>query len=232
MRAGVISSVVMFASTFALADLVPVSQTRELSASASLYDGPAQTQYGDTDGDLTMELGSWNRVVDATAGTKFFNVGARASQMSALETTGASGRGDVSLVTPRLQSMSLGSANALSSLRYEFDLVEPTPVSFNAAVSDATDFGITSFVSLTGPGTSIEIGVQAPLATSFSGTLQPGRYSIIAEVVRDLEVQTGLPGDQGVGVASSWEFDLTVIPAPSGAAVVLLGSCAFFRHRR
>lgn len=225
----------------AAAQFIPVTQERYVQTAATLTSGPAADDYAEA-----TDFGHFDTLLSSSL---LGVVGATAEQDSAFSPSLIAGSLIASCGVAIDSPFGLGEAEGTTNLLFIFDLAAPTHVSFVASGEmsfvgtnpdgEPSDLYGAARVRLLNADTSDQIaGFQlfgtdyAADSASFSGTLPAGSYVILAHAFTHI-----FGNDFHVGSARSAsgvayvDFAL-VIPAPSAAALLGLGTLALARRRR
>jgi hypothetical protein len=174
-----------------------VSQSRSVSLGGSPCGSPSASAPG---------FGPFVQSVSVATGT--------AAQNSTLSATSIVGTGSTSPTGTGGGGQCIG-INGSSSLSVTFTVAQP--VNYTFAFTASAGLCVPT-MSLTGPGTSVVYNVQTMGNTpqSFSGTLQPGSYTVAA-------ASNGSP-DHGTLTACGWNINLS-FAFPPGPCCAANGAC-------
>lgn len=233
-----VSSAIAQSSSAAL--IHPVSQSRSVSAQASVEDIFGAVLDSDSDSSTSADFGSFGATANATFGGVFAS--AQSSHSSALiddplgpgtEGIGVSGQTSGDGNSDGIRS---GYSQANSSFSITFALDQPTPyvLSFSlfSVFDNSTGTPNTSIASFTlrgGPGDEV---IASGLAIDSDvggppqmGVLPPGEYLLDASARTSHVVFLG-------DSSARYQVELYVIPEPSTAVLLAAGLAAFAVHRR
>ena len=216
------------------ADLItPISQTRTIAAGAGAnFDTLSDT---DSDSDAATDFGLFNSSVSASASVAVNFSSAAASQDSNILSNQILGTGTASSSACCGDTMGSASASSSSRLRVTFSIDRTLSYTYNGELDGeflTGDFSnFSGELSLTGPSGSVidEMfdELSDPVSIMQSGTLEPGQYTIIADV---FSFSPEGPTSAGEASSATFDFDLNLVPEPSGiwllaiAALSAIGS--------
>ena len=214
--------------------IIPVTQSRTISASASAdgeFGGPASDQ----DSDSAPDFGAFSSSVSARA-TSDGSGSATASQTSNILDAQITGVGAVDVDAVGTLA-GTGSASALSSLSVAFQISQTVTYSFDGELlSDSSGFApsFDGFIRLTGPGDNVvfleELRFDNPTVSLItSGTLTPGEYVLDANVHASVG---SCCGDGGTSSSASLDVDFNVIPEPTSGLLFVIGLPLLFATRQ
>lgn len=208
--------------------VVPVQQYRAIDAEGFVHNAVVSGIDQDGDSMQANDFGLFDRSVSVDVSVGQMYSGASSSQQSFISPWTIAAVGSTSVTLSMVFAESASQATAESAMEMTFDVLEPTPITFQAQVSELNDLlGVdfynadASFYLSTGWGVSEEI--------DYTGTLFPGRYTVYAFSQTYLE---GYPQSPPQTAVSSWGLRVQVVPGSGALAALALGGLVSCRRRR
>lgn len=229
---GVLVLLLLLAHREANAVIVPVSQDRSVSASATVSFPP-----GDSDSQLlsASDFAPFDQTANASASSGSYSGTAQASQTSIITATSIHAYGSTSMQTVDDSTFIAGAG--VSEVEIVFDVTQQAEFDLDVFLSGsfADDFGLGygANASLTGPA-GVILTVDLPQQEFYwdgfaSGVLEPGRYTLEARGFAGVPSFSFFSDTSGGYQVDLW---LTAVPEPGTAGLLAAGLAMFALRRR
>lgn len=190
---------------------------RRVIAESSVLLSGTEESAEDSNSNSSIEAGGFVSLVSVDIDELGFSTEAHADQLSFIGPELIYGFGSGGYFFSPTPPDGLVSCTGISDLSVPFEVTEPVSVAYEASVQDnpvsPTPASSILFLGPDGFAVTVSATASGPNSASFTGTLEPGSYSIQAESIA-VTTDAASP-DASVAAIGSWSFELRIVdPCP------------------